>query len=487
MYTSAYNAYFNQANIMNALAAGSNSMQAAQERASEYAKLFSNYEGMCNDLRQLISNTGSGVSVDDATRQRLFSGYAETPMLGTQYFNSSVAAYVSSWAGIISVERTMDQPNGIFYWQDVLGVTDMRPVSPNLGPDILDFDVMGKLEHNVTVTNNAAYTTLLGRKIIPGSIRIKITTTTEKFELIDNGQGTLVAPPNRITAATINYLNGRIDFTLVAALTMDPKESILVVGKEDTLGTPSMANGASNGRVGAKRVLAKFEQLSIPTVPDSLILEYNIATVAGVKKATNTDPAQFLFNQLRSLYTKSINKNMVNVLEEGYKGNVMTDLDLSEATLNGKFYDYQSRLDMFDAYQTNVESTLAAKAVKGCSITFYVAGLQASNQFQKSKKWTKNTKLSYVNDLLGWYDGIPVLRSTDIVEAAGEGTFYAGHKTPGGEMAPLARGMFLPLTETPIVGNYSNPTQMTGGLYYQEGVRNLAPELVQKVTFKMGF
>jgi len=91
--------------------------------------------------------------------------------------------------------------------------------------------------------------------------------------------------------------------------------------------------------------------------------------------------------------------------------------------------------------------------------------------------------MTYINDLLGWYDGIPVLRSTDIAEGDNsEGVFYAIHKTADGQMAPLARGIYMPLTDTPTIGNYNNPTQMASGIYYQEGVRYMAPELVQKVV-----
>jgi hypothetical protein len=61
----------------------------------------------------------------------------------------------------------------------------------------------------------------------------------------------------------------------------------------------------------------------------------------------------------------------------------------------------------------NVESALAKKAVKGVKTTAYAAGNNAANQFQKGGiigKFEKNTKMTYINDLLGWYDGIPVLR-----------------------------------------------------------------------------
>ena len=137
----------------------------------------------------------------------------------------------------------------------------------------------------------------------------------------------------------------------------------------------------------------------------------------------------------------------------------------------------------------DVESALAQKAVKGVTTTAYVVGANAANQFQKGNaigKWEKNTKMTYINDLLGWYNGIPVLRSTDVSEKASKGTFYAIHKTADGQMAPLARGIYMPLTDTPTIGNYNNPTQMAAGIYYQEGTRIMANELVQKVEFTLG-
>ena len=223
-----------------------------------------------------------------------------------------------------------------------------------------------------------------------------------------------------------------------------------------------------------------------------LMAEYDIAALGAMKKATGSDMATFLFTKLRELYTKCINGNLVKTLENGYQGDVMSDLDLSNGPtgLADKFYDYRSRVDLFDSYLINVESALATKVVKGVNTTAYVVGNRAANQFQKGGvigRWKKNSEMSYINDLLGWYNDIPVLRSTDVQEAEGEGTFYAIHKTKDGQMAPLARGIYMPLTDTPTVGNYQNPTQMVSGIYYQEGLRYMAPELAQKVTFKVGF
>lgn len=474
-----YSDYLQTGKMKSALVGSSVSPVDAGCRMSEYAKMFSRAEEI-NNMFQTPN-----------LLQKNFSGYAETPLLSTQYFNASVASFVSSFAGFMSIERDFEQPTGLFYWFDVLGVTDMRNVIPNLGRDnYQDIQSMGGFEDNITVVDSqTAYTFVTGRKIIPSTVRVKITTATEKFELIDNGQGEFMAVAGKIATSSINYMNGKIEFELGAALTA-ATDTIVLVGKEDVTGTPSCTNGADNRHANDKRFTAKMQQLGLTTVPDMLVAEYNIASLGALKKATNSDMATFLFTKLRELYTKMINYKLVSTLEENYTGDVMDTLDLSQSAMTGQFYDYRSRVDLFDAYLINVESALATKAVKGVTTTAYVAGNAAANQFQKGGmigRWEKNTKSTYINDLLGWYNGIPVLRSTDIKEAEGEGTFYAIHKTADGQMAPLARGIYMPLTDTPTIGNYANPTQMAAGIYYQEGTRMMAPELVQKVTFKMGY
>lgn len=481
--------------MMDALINSSVSVEDANLRSREYAKMFSRNEEMKD-----IFGLGNGTNL----LQKTFSGYAETPLLSTQYFNASVASYVSSFAGYMSIERDFDQPNGLFYWFDVLGVSDMRSVIPNLGPDnYQDINTMGGFELSIGVSATDNFDTTVGRKLIPGTVRVKIVlndgTNTSKMELIDNGQGMLMAVPGILDSGTINYLSGRVAFNLTNAITAGQaatKEtpggtSITIVGKEDVTGTPCNTVGASNAHANDKRFIAKMQQIGLSTVPDMLVAEYNIAALGAMKKATGADMATFLFGKLREIYTKAINYKLVSTMEEGYMGTTLNDLDLSNTNtqIASKFHDYRSRVDLFDAYLINVETVLASKAVKGVDVTCYVAGPQACNQFQKGGmigKWQRNTKMTYISDLLGWYDGLPVLRSTDIAEAAGEGTFYAIHKTKDGQMAPLARGIYMPLTDTPTIGNYNNPTQMASGIYYQEGTKYMAQELVQKVTFKYG-
>ena len=56
-------------------------------------------------------------------------------------------------------------------------------------------------------------------------------------------------------------------------------------------------------------------------------------------------------------------------------------------------------------------------------------------------------------------------------------------------MAPIARGIFLPVNDLPEVGNFNNPTQSASGIFSYEGVKFLTSDLVQKfsVTVPAGF
>lgn len=391
------------------------SAEDAQIRANEYGKLFSRYVDNKNEY------------------QKLFSGYSETPLLSTQYFNATVAAYVSSFAGFMSIERDMDQPNGLISWMDVLGVSDYRTIMPNIGPDNFGgMSVQGRFESELTVTADQSYTYLIGRKILPGTLRVNIRKGDNTvIQLVDAGQGEFMAKAGIITSSKIDYKNGNVEFTLASALTPGD-DTVMIQGSEDVVGTPSMLNGAAQPRY-ENRVLAKLQQIGLSTVPDMLSAEYNISALAAMKKAIGTDIATFLFNKLREMYTKIINTKLVTTLANGYTGNTI-EIDL--AANSKKYMDYRSNIDYFTSALIEIESALAQKAVKGVNVTAYVAGANASNMFVKcgiQGKFQRNEKATYINDLLGWYDGVPVLRTTDIKKDE----VYAIHKTADGNLAPF--------------------------------------------------
>ena len=229
-----YQTAFHAPAMMEALRNSSVSAEDANIRANEYAKMFSRNDEMKETFG--LAN-GSGLL------QKTFSGYAETPLLSNQYFNASVASYVSSFAGYMSIERDFDQPNGLFYWFDVLGVTDNRTVVPNLGPDSYsDINTMAGWTMNIAPAKSK--TVVVGKKILPGTVRIKVVDGNTKYELIDDGQGHFLSVPGVLVSGSITYVNGTISFELTAAPSGDPA-TITAIGKEDVTGTPSNFTGSN--------------------------------------------------------------------------------------------------------------------------------------------------------------------------------------------------------------------------------------------------
>lgn len=45
-------------------------------------------------------------------------------------------------------------------------------------------------------------------------------------------------------------------------------------------------------------------------------------------------------------------------------------------------------------------------------------------------------------------------------------------------------GQYLPMTFSPNIGSYSNPTQVANCVYYQLGLEGITSALVQKATIK---
>jgi hypothetical protein len=157
-----------------ALRAGSVSTEDAAKRAAYYASVFANFEGYKETVKT-------------------FSGYTETNALTNQYFNATVASYLNSFAGFLSIERAMDQPNMLLSYLDVLGVSDGRTVLPNLGAENLN-GIRGRVTLTIpTLTTVSTYNTTLNKKLIPGSLNIKVVIGANTYTITDDRQGNLVS------------------------------------------------------------------------------------------------------------------------------------------------------------------------------------------------------------------------------------------------------------------------------------------------------
>lgn len=441
----------------NMLVKSSRSVKDAEQRKNTYRKVFNRY----NDLKETT---------------KMFSGLSEMGLMTNQYFNATMASYVRSFAGYLAIERDMDQPDAMLYFMDVLGVLDNRIVLPNVGHENLS-NINSRLSTAIAlVVGDATYELSTGKKLIPGTVTITLKKAVggATYTIKDDRQGNLLAPAGILAAGTVDYTSaGTISFELGAGFTIAANDTCTVTAFEDVAGNPEF-NGTASGN---NRFKLDMKHISVRTEADLLIGESNLMQLAQMQKSLGINPQEILAAKLTELYTKLINSKLVGSITNYYEG---TTFEIPVTENETSFDDYNSRLDAFNGAMVDINSVLAKKSAKGVKATAYVVGTNTANYFSKLANtglFTENQDQNNVNDLLGFYKGtIPVLQSTDVNENEG----YAIHKTADGQLAPSIRGIYLPLTNTPVVGNYQNPTQVASGVYYQEANESIVPELIQK-------
>lgn len=462
--TKLFSAYSEDKGWNAALAQGSRSKKDAALRKAVYAKVFSRFTEM-------------------KEAYKMFSGYTEIPLLSNQYFNATMASYVRSFAGFLSIERDMDQPTALLWFMDLLGVTDNRVVLPNVGQENLN-GINSRFQSSQAFTvGQTEYSISTNKKLIPGSIELNFVHAADPTRVItirDDRNGNLLAPAGVLDQNTgsvigVNYQTGLITFTVGAGFTIAAGDSFSIIGFEDVAGNPEFGTLTAGGH---NRFKMDMKNIIVPSEPDMLVAENNLMAIAAMQKAIGANPQDVSGAKLTELYTKLVNGKLVNAIKTSWNGN---NYDIDAAAFINKFLDFNSRLDAFQAELIAIDTELAKRSVKGVNATAYVVGENMGNWFRKlvnTGNFVDNAGSSYINDLLGYYKGIPVLRHMDV----GTNEGYAVHKTADGQLAPVIRGIFLPLTNTPLIGNYNNPTQFANGIYYQEANTPIVPELIQKFT-----
>jgi hypothetical protein len=412
-----------------------------------------------------------------------YSGYAEIPLMSNQYFNATMASYVRSFAGFLSIERDMAQPTSLLWYTDLIGVTSGETVLPNLGHENLN-NINSKFQTSMSFgVGQQEYTVVTNRKLIPGSVELKFTHALEPTKYItirDDRNGNFLAPSgilveNNGKVAEVNYRTGLITFTVGDSFTIANGDAFAVSGLEDVAGVPDFGTLTGDGKNFFK---PEYRNIVVSAEPDALFVEGNLMTIAAMQKAVGTNLQDISGTKLSELYTKLVNGKLVNAIMNSFKGEPYI---IDTAGFKNKFLDFNSRLDAFGSELVDIDTEMAKKSVKSVNATCYIVGTNVGNWFRKlttGGNFVDNVGSSYINDLIGYYKGIPVLRHTDV----GINDGYAIHKTTDGQLAPVMRGIFLPLTNTPLIGNPNNPTQFTNGVYYQEANVSIVPELVMKFS-----
>lgn len=485
-------------NIINKLAQSHNSAPDIEARIGAYEKAFSNLEEMNGGSLETRSFNGT-------------SGLHNLKGLSpTQFIDVTVAAMIKSIAGFVTIERGLDAPRAYMPFMNLVSASEpsdrevagfqygtqnnvpgkqgeFTKVSPNIGPDAQYDKATGEWK---TVLRSAQHThrfdvatdqkgieyldTTSNGSFVPGSLRIEVlrsqNSQLESFTITDDGKGNILAPAGTgVTKGSINYRNGLIKLDLDDANKLVKGDAYSINVAYDTPRTP------------INKLKGDLDYYEMTTYPQSILAETNMITNLVAQKSMQIDMKSILKKRVMDEYVKLINKTIIDELVNGYTGNTEV-MDLSGFSIKTNGYD--SYLRLFTHGLNQINSLLTMKSWKSVNTSAYLVGIKVAETFRACADigtFVPNNEYGYIEDLIGYYNGIPVVQSYRLKGNEG----YAIHKTSDGLMAPLARGIFLPINDLPEVGNFQNPTQSASGIFSYEGVKFLTSDLVQRFEVKL--
>jgi hypothetical protein len=521
-----------------------NNREYASYRLTEYEKAYSNQD-----------------IYEKASLERMFSalpGTATTrgfPNYGVVLQLASLLANVSSFSGFLTIEKTIEQPNFVLHFLDLIG-TNVRdrnqqaPIFPTVGPTRYDNSAYG-LQTYITpstatplVIDNTTFSTAAGLlsgaaipPIMPYTIKIVVKAyvggnlaATEVFT--DNGNGMLVSlgvssgniaidpatpiphiarygnpslPPQSANwDFTINpiQINGPVGSQLVAELSFafNYTEPIYYPGQEQD----------------ERFTLNLTRVITVNTKPAKLTIELNKQELAAISKSMSQDLQPVIVQRIGEIYNKLVNRYIVRKYIQrfvtdtiNYSDFVIIDVGSpiggpgGGTTPDSSYNQYIPILDRMRGGFERVRQELHRKSFIANKPTALLcspklAYFLARSIMVEQSLWVEE-KVTYINDLFGYYIGIPVLihtelealdsafetwarnagpmagSSLDFVTAA---VGFAVAILPDNNLAPMVRATFLPPTNTPTVANFNNPLQEAFSMFYQEEVDVVAPELV---------
>lgn len=463
------------ATIRKGLETSSMSADDAENRARNWDKVFSNLDEI----------------VEDRTYAAGSPGYSSTGLHGIEFFDATVAAMIKSYSGIFSVERAMEQPNASLPYMNLYGVKTGRQVTPNIGVSDTFMESDGYVSvqavtagdigtASTTMDKDAAGTLALAAlPLVPGSLKITLTVGADVHIVTDNGAGALVAAPGVLALGTVDYGLDDNAPAIVFQAGSEIGTAATDVKVEYVQDTPKELND---------KLKPELEYYNASTSP--IIVPYEINQVANLsaKKALGINMRQLTLSQITDEYTKVINKKTVMQVEASASSKTECTVDLSAFSIATS--DFRTYLESFMAQLRAVDTAMAKKTEKGVNVSAFLVSLRLGDIFNQldmiTSKWVPNKEMSYVDDVIGYYNGIPVVRSKWVADAGANLQGYAIHKTKEGQLAPLMRGIFLPLTNMDEVGSFDNPLLKSGGIFSYEGISMLTQDLTIGFQVKPG-
>ena len=522
-----------------------NNREYASYRLTEYEKAYSNQD-----------------TYEQASLQRVFSalpGTATTrgfPNYGVVLQLASLLANVSSFSGFLTIEKTLEQPNFVLHFLDLIG-TNVRdrgqtaPVFPTVGPTRYDNSAYGLQTYTTPSTatplviDNTTFSTAAGLisgaaipPIMPYTIKIVVKAytggslvATEVFT--DNGNrmlvslgvssGSITIDPATPIPHIVRYGNPSLlpqsagwDFTINSIQINGPAGSQLVAELSFAFNytEPIYYPGQEQDE---RFTLNLTRVITVNTKPAKLTIELNKQELAAISKSMSQDLQPVIVQRIGEIYNKMVNRYIVRKYIQrfvtdtvNYSDFVVIDVGSpiggpgGATTPDSTYNQYIPILDRMRGGFEKVRQELHRKSFIANKPTALLcspklAYFLARSIMVEQSLWVEE-KVTYINDLFGYYIGIPVLIHTELEAldsafetwARGVGrpmensnlnfvtaaVGFAVAILPDNNLAPMVRATFLPPTNTPTVANFNNPLQEAFSMFYQEEVDVVAPELI---------
>jgi hypothetical protein len=526
----------------------------AAYRLSEYEKAYSNQEAYERTSLERVFSALPGTATT-----RGFPNYGVVLQL------ASLLANVSSFSGFLTIEKTIEQPNFVLHFLDLIG-TNVRdrnqpsPIFPAVGRTRYDNSAYGLQTYSTTMTvapfsiDNNAFRAAAGIDTsapIPPIMPYTIKLVVKAYDGIGNLLATEVFTDNgNRMLVSLGISAGAIELTVVAPDTLP---------HIDRYGNPSLPPGSTGWDFniknlvitvpsGTTRVVVELsfafnytepiyypgeEQderftlnltrvVTINTKPAKLTIELNKQELAAISKSMSQDLQPVIVQRIGEIYNKLVNRYIVRKYIQrfvtdtiNYSNFVIIDVGSpiggpgGSTTPDSTYNQYIPILDRMRGGFERVRQKLHEQSFVTNKPTALLCSPKLAYFLARSMMVEQSLfveeKVSYINDLFGYYIGIPVLIHTELeaLDLAfetwartpvappdpprpmqGSSNFvtaavgFAVAILPDNNLAPMVRATFLPPTNTPTVANFNNPLQEAFSMFYQEEVDVVAPELV---------
>jgi hypothetical protein len=441
----------------NSLMITSFSEEDMNQRIAAYDKATQNFE----ELFMAHANEMGGGQFQFA------EGMGNANLRGTDFFDASVTALVTSIVPYFTIERGMDHisaslPYMDFY--DIVKEDERRVVRPNLGLHTSMDE--GQKTIPTTVDGSKQYSFAFGTPVLPGQVIVVY----GPYQIVDDTRGNLIAVPGLLSKGTVNYQTGAVELEFVNATETTVAATVKCTAAVDY--TAKDKSDAIYGKV--KYYNARAQQMEV-------IVKRDIIQEASINKMGILNPNKLFANAMLDQYHIRRNTKLALAILNGYVGNSY-EIDLSKFSLATS--EYPAYINCFINMLEAIDQAIANRLGSVMNATAYLVGKDVKYAFttlSASKDWVPNTKATYVVGLVGWWKSRPVVYSDKL--AADEA--FAACKTADGNLAPIISGQFLPLSNLPTIGDYDNISKFSTGIYSMESLDMLTSELLQRFTIKL--